>query len=104
MTLWWQAPQYFVQYRSALTSDRPVWGLPALYRARAIKSLLPVLPALPLPALDFSDQGHGGWQPVLPGALRYLISGARAGVMFAMRNLLLRQSELRTARTGSEGV
>jgi hypothetical protein len=103
LTLWWQAPQYFVQYRSALTSDRPVWALPALYRARAIKSLLPVLPAPPLPTVDFTPQGLKEWQPVLPGALRYLISGARAGVLLAIRNQLLRQSDLKQRKKDQVG-
>ena len=32
------------------------------------------------------------WQPVLPGALRFLLLGARAGAMMALRHQLLRQS------------
>ena len=102
LTLWWQAPQHLVQFR-APGSNRPVWNLPALYRARAIKSLLPVLPAPPLPAVDFSEGGHQGWQPLLPGALRYLISGARAGVMLAIRNRLLRQSSLEAGQANQVG-
>jgi hypothetical protein len=103
LTLWWQAAQHFVQYRSGVTSARPAWGLPKQFRARAIKSLLTVLPNPPLPALDFSEQGLQAWQPVLPGALRYLISGARAGAMFAIRNQLLRQSSLAWGEKGETG-
>jgi hypothetical protein len=103
LTLWWQAAQHFVQYRSSATSAQPAWGLPKHFRARAIKSLLAVLPNPPLPALDFTKQGMQTWQPVLPGALHYLISGARAGVMFAIRNQLLRQSNLEWGQKGGTG-
>ncbi|HEY9663800.1 MAG TPA: LamG domain-containing protein, partial [Allocoleopsis sp.] len=47
-TLWWQAPQHQVQFRSS-QDDRAKAGLPAHFRATAIHSLLPVLPNLPLP-------------------------------------------------------
>jgi hypothetical protein len=102
LTLWWQAPQHLVQFR-APGANRPTWTLPTLYRARAIKSLLPVLSTLPLPSLDFSEDGHQSWQPLLPGALRYLISGARAGVMLAIRNQLLRQSSLEAGQANQVG-
>jgi hypothetical protein len=101
LTLWWQAPQHAVQYRSGLTSKLPSWGLPELFRARAIKSLLPVVPRPPLPTVDFSDGGLGAWQAVLPGVLRYWLSGTRAGVMIAIRNQLLRQSGLEGSQIGS---
>ena len=94
VTLWWQAPQQMVQYRTPGTGDAPgspAWSLPALFRAPAIKSLLPVLPAPPLPLVDLSDEGLAAWQPVLPGGLHYLLLGARPGVMLAIRNQLLRQ-------------
>ncbi len=100
LTLWWQAPQHFVQYRSAISSDRPTAGLPSLFRASAIKSFLPVLPDLPLPVFDvqnliqISEAASQRWQPVLPGAVRYMLLGTRAGVMFAIRHQLLRQSGL----------
>lgn len=114
LTLWWQAVQQIVQYRSALRDGRPSAGLPPRFRAPAIKSLLPVMPDLPLPAIArelLTDEPIGGaggdepapattqttflrWQPVLPGAVRYLLSGARAGVPFALRAQLLRQSGL----------
>jgi hypothetical protein len=103
LTLWWQAAQHFVQYRSGSASAQPAWGLPKHFRARAIKSLLTVLPNPPLPALDFTEQGLQTWQPVLPGVLRYLISGARAGVMFAIRNQLMRQSSLEWGQKGETG-
>jgi hypothetical protein len=62
-----------------------------------------VLPALPLPAIDLSEGGHQSWQPLLPGALRYLISGVRAGVMLAIRNQLLRQSSLEAGQADQVG-
>ncbi|MDX3006599.1 LamG domain-containing protein [Kribbella solani] len=108
-TLWWQTLQRAVQFRSALHTDRPAAGLPQRFRAPAISSLLPVPPNPPLPALTESlfDQpelpkpadeqdaipaGLARWQPVLPGGLRYLMSGARAGAYLTIRNHVLRQS------------
>ncbi|TDD58762.1 LamG domain-containing protein [Kribbella antibiotica] len=106
-TLWWQTVQRAVQFRSALHTDRPAAGLPRRFRAPAVSSLLPVPPNPPLPALtgELFDQpalpehpqgnipaGLARWQPVLPGGLRYLVSGARAGVFLTLRNHLLRQS------------
>jgi len=90
--LWWQALQHRVQYRSDEV------GLPSLFRARAIKSLLPVLPQPRLPELHPTTQPEANdkelllWQPLLPGALRYWLVGARPGVMLALRHQLLRQS------------
>jgi len=41
LTLWWQAPRYGVQYRSATTQGNlPVWGLPTLYRAAGYPQLV----------------------------------------------------------------
>ncbi|UCE04717.1 MAG: hypothetical protein JSW07_13960 [bacterium] len=105
LTLWWQAPQHFVQYRSALHSKLPTAGLPSKFRAPAIKSFLPVIPNPHLPLFNILDlvpypkagnREHTiqNWQPVLPGTLRYLLLGARPGVMFAVRHQLLRQSSL----------
>ncbi|WP_131739890.1 LamG domain-containing protein [Actinomadura roseirufa] len=110
-TLWWQTVQRTVQFRSALHTDRPAGGLPRLFRAPAVRSLLPAPPDPPLPALTGPvfdqpdlpkpDDGQPGipeglalgrWQPVLPGGLRFLVSGARAGVFVTLRNHLLRQS------------
>lgn len=109
-TLWWQTVQRTVQYRSALHTTRPAAGLPRRFRAPAVSSLLPAPPDPPLPALTepLFDQpplstpaGPPGtpagpaldrWQPVLPGGLRYLVSGTRAGVFVTLRNQLLRQS------------
>lgn len=106
-TLWWQSPQYALQFRST-KSDRPAASLPRKFRARAIKSLLPVLPAPPMPAVDLKtlgpDEGQAAWQPVLPGSFRYLVTGSRAGGMFVFRNQLLRQNSLSrngTSETGS---
>jgi hypothetical protein len=112
MTLWWQAPQHQVQFRSS-QGDRATAGLPAHFRANAIKSLLPVLPNLPLPditagtlepsPLPLSSKTFmpNSWQPVLPASLRYLLLGARSGAMFAIRNQLLRQSGLNPGKTSS---
>ncbi|MGC4952340.1 LamG-like jellyroll fold domain-containing protein [Actinomadura citrea] len=107
-TLWWQTVQSTVQFRSALHTDRPTGGLPRRFRAPAVRSLLPAPPDPPLPALTESmfDQpalpepdraapegpALERWQPVLPGELRYLVSGTRAGVFVTLRNHLLRQS------------
>jgi hypothetical protein len=95
LTLWWQAVSQRVQFRSSLNSPRPVAGLPAHFRAPAIKSLLPAPPVLPLPRLDSKDivgDGRFGWQAILPGAVRYLIVGGRPGVFFTLRHSLIRQS------------
>jgi hypothetical protein len=107
-TLWWQALQHFVQFRQAGSGNdqTPEAGLPALFRAPAIKSLLPVLPNPPMPALqastifNFTDNNAiERWQPILPGALRYMTTGARVGVMFAMRHSIIKQSGLHLDRT-----
>ncbi|GAB4515274.1 MAG: hypothetical protein OHK0046_18510 [Anaerolineae bacterium] len=110
--LWWQAPQHSVQYRTASNAARPAAGLPKKFRAPAIKSLLPTLPALPMPRLEVKallgsdappdEQGvrRRTWQSVLPGAIRYLVLGARAGAMFAFRHQLLRQHVNGTAANG----
>ncbi|WNG48139.1 hypothetical protein F0U60_31360 [Archangium minus] len=96
--LWWQALQHHVQFRSASAADGPTAGLPALYRARAIKALLPVLPTPRLPRLNprrllntADPQPLKRWQPVLPGAVRHTLVGARSGAMLAMRAQLVRQ-------------
>ncbi|MBD2234619.1 LysM peptidoglycan-binding domain-containing protein [Phormidium tenue] len=102
--LWWQAVQQSVQFRPNAA------GLPPSFRAPAIKSLLPVLPDLPLPdqsALETalqdstenpsrttSQPGENLWQPILPGSFAMLLLGSRAGVFLAMRSQLLRQSFL----------
>ncbi|MCB0266370.1 MAG: hypothetical protein KDH98_24730, partial [Calditrichaeota bacterium] len=102
MTLWWQAPQHFVQFRSATSSEKPTAGLPPNFRAPAIKSFLPVIANPPMPAFraenlanpDGSANSIDRWQPVLPGALRFLLTGNRNGTMLALRHQLLRQSGL----------
>ncbi|MBE9111274.1 hypothetical protein IQ273_17855, partial [Nodosilinea sp. LEGE 07298] len=90
-TLWWQTPNYAVQYRSSNPAlpGLPMAGLPVHYRPGAIKTLLPVLPNLPMPTAGI--EAKGGWQPVLPGQLRYLLTGDRPGVMVVIRNQLLKQ-------------
>ncbi|NJL49303.1 MAG: LamG domain-containing protein, partial [Leptolyngbyaceae cyanobacterium SM2_5_2] len=109
-TLWWQAPNYAVQYRSAgpAQPELPTAGLPPYYRPGAIKTLLPVLPTLPMPgaaslvsSLGLSTHGATNaeeasgappaWQPILPGHLRYLLTGDRPGAMMVIRNQLLKQ-------------
>ncbi len=100
VTLWWQAAALAVQFRSAERSQQGAANLPYRFRAPAIRSLLPVLPDPPLPEVGPAElDGAAGnrWQPVLPGRLRYLVTGSRPGVMFAVRNLLLRQSRLERA-------
>jgi hypothetical protein len=98
-TLWWHAAQQQVQFRSAIGDHGPTAGLPPHFRAQAIKSLLPALPALPLPSASAllhsnPEDALTQWQPVLPGALRYLLLGTRPGAMVALRNQLLRQRAL----------
>jgi len=85
---WWQAPHYQVQFRSALAEDGPAAGLPPYFRAPAIKGLLPTCPNLRLPPTTADDTG---WQPVLPGALRYFLTGDRAGVFLSLRHQLVNQ-------------
>ena len=96
--LWWHAVQHSVQYRSALQADGPAAGLPRLFRATPIGNLLPVAATPTLPTLD-SELFSGtetdrldAWQPVLPGGVRYLLTGVRAGVPLALRHHLLRQA------------
>lgn len=94
--VWWQALQHFVQFRSS-EDERPHAGLPALFRAKAIKSLLPTLPNLPAPEFDIAETLNltgtqaERWQAILPGVLKTLPIGARAGVYFAFRQMLQRQ-------------
>ena len=103
VTLWWQAIQQLVQFRAAETSasDAPTAGLPALFRARAIRSLLAALPDPPMPFIHSDTIFNASaastferWQPVLPGGYNHMEIGARAGVMQAVRNTLIRQSGL----------
>ncbi|KAA3664354.1 MAG: hypothetical protein DWQ04_06150 [Chloroflexi bacterium] len=96
LKLWWQAPQYHVQYRSALHSDLPTAGLPPLFRSHAISSLLPALPNPPLPYIDETILGNNEvdsekWQSVLPGSLNYILKGDRPGAFMAIRNQIIRQ-------------
>ncbi len=98
-TLWWQAPQHAVQFRTAGKSASSFkLGLPPLFRARSISSYLPVLPRLPLPTFDANNGSAANttaveqWQPILPGGLHYWPLGMRPGVMLAMRHQLQRQS------------
>jgi hypothetical protein len=95
ITLWWQTPNHSIQYRSALSSEKPTAGLPMYFRAPAMKSLLPVLPKQAVPPNlknELYINGGGSWQPILPGAVRYLLSGARPGAMMVLRHQLQRQS------------
>ncbi|MBZ0283171.1 MAG: LamG domain-containing protein [Anaerolineae bacterium] len=105
-TLWWQSPQYALQFRST-QSARPAASLPRKFRARAIKSLLPVLPEPPMPEVNLQtlgpDEAQAAWQPVLPGSFRYLVTGSRPGGMFVFRNQLLRQSDLSRNGAGETG-
>src|SRR5262249_43777994 len=93
---------------SALGPD-PAAGLPPDFRGEAIRSLLPVVPDLPLPALDSSDvlqtaAGASNWrQPVLPGSIRTTIVGARAGAFLSLRPQLTRQSGLGTGAGLQQG-
>ncbi|MFM7425945.1 MAG: LamG domain-containing protein, partial [Elainella sp.] len=105
-TLWWQAPQYSVQYRTAKSGVTA--GLPALFRARAITSLLPTAPQPPLPTIAVSEtfaaaaDATANWQAILPSTMRYLLLGSRSGLFFNLRNQLLRQGQL-TPQTLTSG-
>ncbi|MBX2818110.1 MAG: LamG domain-containing protein, partial [Rhodothermaceae bacterium] len=97
-TLWWQSHSYQVQFRSAL-ADQPVAGLPPYFRAPAIKGLLPVLPDPPMPTISVSSADTFNseaalserWQAILPGVLRFMITGDRPGVPFAFRSHIITQ-------------
>jgi hypothetical protein len=97
VSLWWQSVQHGVQFRSALSGE-PAAGLPPAFRAVPIRSLLPVLPDPPLPAVDADAvlQSRAPRlarrQPVLPGSIRTTLVGARPGVFLSLRHQLLRQS------------
>ena len=102
---WWQAPYYPLQFRSAAQTDKPTAGLPANFRAAAIRSLLPVLPDLPLPTENNGDSNPSDplkqWQPVLPGSFNYLLTGSRPGVPFALRHQLITQTATVAVVSGS---
>jgi len=98
--LWWQTVARRTQFRVGGGDNRPAAGLPYLFRAASVSSLLPAPPNSALPALrrlrgmptgKESDISLVGWQPVLPGAVRYVLHGARSGLMAAMRHHLLSQ-------------
>ena len=114
LRLWWHAPQQFLQYRTSSTEEAPAAGLPETFRAPAIKCLLPTLPSPPMPgAKEIQDvlsilpserqAGAEGpaWQPILPGALRYLVTGSRGGAFLAIRSQLLTQTPSATFVSGS---
>jgi len=94
--LWWSAISHQVQFALPPQTGKL---LPAKFRARFIRSLSPTAPRLPLPEdlEEFLRDNNSVspefnlWQPVLPGAVSYLLTGARAGAPFAFRHLLLRQ-------------
>jgi WD40 repeat protein len=110
ITLWWQAIQHLAQFRAGTSA--PAAGLPHKFRAQAIKSFLPKLPHLLLPELEqlipeeeFAETDlFKVWQAMLPSALRYLITGARPGVMFAAHHFLLRQKGRRASLPSQEGA
>lgn len=107
ISLWWQSLQHAVQYRSALGVD-PAAGLPPDFRGAAIRSFLPVLPDPPLPAHDVaalfpSLPATSTWrQPILPGAVRATLVGARPGAFLSLRPQLTRQSGLDAALPGAQ--
>jgi hypothetical protein len=82
-TVWWQAPEFAVQFSSGGA------GLPATFRAPAISSLRPSLPNPPMPQLNGQLDGA---TPVLPGETQYFLIGNRAGVPIAIRHHLIRQA------------
>jgi len=114
LLLWWQSVQFGVQFRPASGDPRPAAGLPSVFRAPAIRSLLPVNAAPPMPALtpdgvtrvetppaDAPPPPFERWQSILPGRLRYLVTGTRPGALFAFRHSLLRQMVAGDVAAGS---
>lgn len=98
--LWWSVASHSVQF--ALPERSKL--LPRNFRAKALQSLLPATPRLPLPPLaelklvDKNAQDNAtannrlvAWHPVLPGSLHFLIVGARAGAPLLIRNFLIYQ-------------
>jgi outer membrane protein OmpA-like peptidoglycan-associated protein len=114
--LWWQALAHEVQF--ALTDRAGARRLlPKLFRARAIRSLLPAAPQQPgqWPAgAELQLLGENGaaaldkkllaWQPLLPGAFRYLLLGARAGAPFIFRHQLICQETTPDGKTTDNTV
>ncbi len=90
-TRWWQAPHYQTQFRSAVGSDRPTAGLPPYFRAQAIQSLLPSASQAIVPPMEDETTENQLWQPVLPGSLRYVLTGDRAGLFLTLRHHIIRQ-------------
>jgi len=86
--LWWQGLQHFVQFRAAQEGVASA-GLPELFRAGAIRSLLPALPDIPMPAVKATEGEK--WQSVLPSEMRLMPVGSRAGAYFVYRHQLIRQ-------------
>lgn len=104
--LWWNAVSHHVQFEDFKEARVQKKFLPAMFRARYINNMLPVPARPPLPQ-NFKDLPEDAgmvkqWQPVLPGALDYLFVGARAGVPFVFRNMLMRQ-ELNMAGENKPG-
>ncbi len=93
--LWWNAVSHQVQYENFREATPLKKFLPANFRARYISTLLPVPATPPLPEnfklLPAEIGPVKQWQPVLPGGLYYLFVGARPGVPFVFRNMLIRQ-------------
>lgn len=94
--LWWVVTSHQVQFAVPRGTNGVRRLLPTNFRADAIASYLTAVPNLPLPQVDLiaerPDQDFvGRWQPVLPGAYNYYVTGARAGAPFAFRHFLLRQ-------------
>ncbi len=99
--LWWLTTRHEVQFALPdKESSRQL--LPRRFRSQAIKSLLPALPNVPLPPGDKLkltedaapsqlDARLSVWQPMMPGAFRSLIVGARAGAPFLFNQHLLCQ-------------
>ncbi|MAT42823.1 MAG: hypothetical protein CL609_10805 [Anaerolineaceae bacterium] len=103
LSFWWQAVQHRIQFRKAQPADgRPTAGLPALFRAEAIRHMLPILPDPPLPLTihlkgDESEEDEGStnpapWQPIMPGGFDIILTGNRSGGFFAIRTQIIRQT------------
>jgi hypothetical protein len=127
--LWWQNCQHYVQFAPPLPDGKqpPLGGgtmaqqagrLPKLFRARAIRALLPSVPDLVMPSIeDLSieqimlgsadaplalDKAVTLQQSTLPGSLRCTVIAGRAGVPFAFRPHL-RVQDIQSG-TATDGV
>jgi hypothetical protein len=121
--LWWQICQHYVQFAPPIPDGvtpplgggpmaREAGRLPKMFRARAIRGLLPAVPDLVLPRVENLPELKSADQPLsldnavalnqaaLPGSVRCTVIGGRAGVPFAFRPHLIVQNIPADAKPG----